>query len=621
MVLAMILKETQLNKPGPIRLRFYAGLFATFWTLVVGLLVLWNVRDQRRDHLEIARRHAQSAFEKDLVYRRWVANNGGVYVPVSEETPPNPYLSHLKERDIITPSGLKLTLINPAYMTRLVHELGLKQFGIHGHITSLDPIRPQNAPDPWEKEALLAFEKGKTEVSEIRELDGRLYMRLMRPLFTEEACLACHAAQGYELGDIRGGISVSVPFEPIQTIARRHFTTMALGHILLWLLGLGGIGLGTRSLGKRIKERFRAELSRRASEERFRQMAENIGEVFWMQDLDPPKVIYVNSAFEQVFSLPTKDLLKSPQAWLDGVHPDDRKRVVNTLEESQTAEQNVEYRILKSDRSICWIQSRTFPIRNDIGKIYRVVGIAADITERKQAEEELKKSYSQQRDLSRHLQTVREEERSRIAREIHDELGQALTALKMDLYWLHKKLPKIREALQEKSESMLKLINTTIHNVQRISSELRPGLLDDLYLSAAIEWEAGEFANRTGLQVKVSLKPEEISVDRECSTAIFRIFQEAITNIARHAEASEVQVALKREPNQVVLIVRDNGKGITKEQISDSKAYGLIGIRERCLLWGGEVTIKGVRAKGTEVKVAIPHRILETKDAENTHRR
>ncbi len=306
---------------------------------------------------------------------------------------------------------------------------------------------------------------------------------------------------------------------------------------------------------------------------------------------------------------------------MKGVHHDDRKRVVNTLEESRAAEQNVEYRILKSDRSIRWIKSRTFPIRNDIGKIYRVVGIAEDITERKMAEEDLKKSYSQKRDFSRHLQTVREEERSRIAREIHDELGQALTALKMDLYWLHKKLPKIREALQEKTESMLKLINTTIHNVQRISSKLRPGLLDDFYLSAAIEWEDGEFAKRTGLQVKVSLKPEEISVDRECSTAIFRIFQEAITNIARHAEASEVQVALKRESDKFVLIVRDNGKGITEEQISDSKSYGLIGIRERCLFWAGEVTIKGVRAKGTDVKVAIPYRILETKDAENTHRR
>ncbi len=175
------------------------------------------------------------------------------------------------------------------------------------------PIRPQNAPDPWEEEALLAFEKGKVEVSEIQEIDGRLYMRLMRPLFVEKACLACHAAQGYELGDIRGGISVSVPFEPIQTIARSHFTTMALGHILLWLLGLGGIDLGARSLGKRIREKFRAELPRRDSEERFHQMAENIGEVFWMQDLDPPKVITLIRPLSRCLAFLLKTCLKAPR--------------------------------------------------------------------------------------------------------------------------------------------------------------------------------------------------------------------------------------------------------------------------------------------------------------------
>ncbi len=231
------------------------------------MVLVWNLLLDRDGTLESARYHAQSAFEKDLVYRRWAAGHGGVYVPISENTPPNPYLTNVEERDITTPSGRRLTLINPAYMTRQVHELEAKQYGLRGHITSLNPINPKNAADPWEAEALRAFEKGEAEAIKETEIEGESYMRLMRPMITEESCLKCHADQGYKVGDIRGGISVTVPMAPLLQILRDHSMTLILGQSMIWILGLGGIGLGVRSIKRWMHKQNIVETVLRDSEE------------------------------------------------------------------------------------------------------------------------------------------------------------------------------------------------------------------------------------------------------------------------------------------------------------------------------------------------------------------
>ena len=229
-----------------------------------------------------------------------------------------------------------------------------------------------------------------------------------------------------------------------------------------------------------------------------------------------------------------------------------------------------------------------------------------EIAERKKSEEELKQSRERLRDLASHLQSIREEERSRIAREIHDELGQALTALKMDTHWVGQRLSRNQQLLFEKTQSMSKLVDMTVQSVQRISSELRPGLLDDLGLSAAIEWQANEFRSRTNIQCKIISDPEDIILDSDSSTAIFRIFQETLTNIARHANATRVKVMLKQKSDTVELTVHDNGRGVTKKEISDPGSFGLIGMRERVNSLGGYLTIRGSQNKGTIVKVFIP---------------
>jgi len=257
-----------------------------------------------------------------------------------------------------------------------------------------------------------------------------------------------------------------------------------------------------------------------------------------------------------------------------------------------------------------WFNITADPLLDEAGKLIGGIHIIRDIAKRKRAEEELKSSREQLRNLSAHLQSVREEEGKHIAREIHDELGQALTALKMDISWLNHRLTKDQKSLLEKTESMSRLVDMTIQTVQRILTELRPGLLDDLGLAAAVEWQAEEFQKRTGIKCEISSAPEDIILDQDRSTAIFRIFQETLTNVVRHANATRVKVSLKEKAGKSELKVKDNGRGITKEQISDNRSFGLIGIRERVYLFGGEVKISGIRNKGTTLTVSIP---LETK--------
>jgi PAS domain S-box-containing protein len=257
-----------------------------------------------------------------------------------------------------------------------------------------------------------------------------------------------------------------------------------------------------------------------------------------------------------------------------------------------------------------WLSLYFSPLRSANGDVIGGMGVVEDITERRQVEEQLRSSREQLRNLAAYIQSVREEERTKIAREIHDELGQALTGLKMSLSWLDKKLSEAGDvvplSLLEEITSMSKLVDTTIQMVREISTELRPGVLDDLGLTAAIEWQAQEFQTRMGIRCSFTSSLENIILDKERSTVIFRIFQEALTNVVRHANATRINVSLKEEADNLILEVRDNGEGIKESEISNAKSLGLLGMRERAILLGGEIKISGTPRKGTKVTVRIP---------------
>ncbi|MGV1099296.1 c-type heme family protein [Thiovibrio sp. JS02] len=248
----------------PARFGFYPWILVVFWTVLAGASLTWSIYNKHQETLAVAKNEARTIFEKDLLYYRWAANQNGVFVPVTETTGPNPYLKNLSDTSALTDSGNALTLVNPEYMIRQVYEMKTSVNDARGHITSLDPVRPGNAADPWEAEALRAFEDGELEVSAIQEMDGQEYFRLMRPMITEQGCLKCHADQGYDVGDIRGGICVSVPMTLLNGLMRKDILTMGLAHGALWLLGLLGILLGAYQITGSIREKEQAETRLRA---------------------------------------------------------------------------------------------------------------------------------------------------------------------------------------------------------------------------------------------------------------------------------------------------------------------------------------------------------------------
>ncbi len=312
------------------------------------------------------------------------------------------------------------------------------------------------------------------------------------------------------------------------------------------------------------------------------------------------------------------ELENSLATWENLLHDNDRERMIarvrNLLENpSQIYEE--EFRLRHKDGTYRWILARgTIQFGAD-GKPDRMLGSHIDITERKLVEDRLERNKEKLRALAARLEKVREEDRKRIAREIHDELGQALTGIKIDLAWLSAHIPADQAGIHERLARMRSLVNPTIESVRKICTELRPGVLDDLGLVAAIEWQAGEFTNRTGIITHFIADPETIEVGPELSTALFRIFQESLTNVARHADATIVDVLLKTDAEELLLEIKDNGRGITEREVFESDSLGLLGVQERAHKFGAEVVITGTTGEGTTISVKIPierEAVLET---------
>ncbi len=375
----------------------YALILAAAWTVAAGGSLMWNCIHERDGARQAAKTTAGAEFAKDVIYRRWNAGHGGVYVPISETTPPNTYLE-VPERDIVTLSGQRLTLVNPAYMTRQVHELGWEAERVRGHITSLNPIRPANAPDEWEKRALESFDKGEKEFVSIETIEGGTFSRFMRPLVTEEGCLKCHAKQGYKKGDVRGGISVSVPMEPYMVIMRKQVTVLAFAHFGLWLFGTAMLVFGAKHIQHRVRQRDRAEEEMRENEVKHGAMVANISDVIGIIDVDG-LMKYKSPNIEKLFGWKPEDLVGA-HGWAT-VHPDDLARIqreFGLVLAGDGAPRTVEYRYKCKDGSYKPIELTAADLTKDpvIGGVlmnYR------DITERKQHENVMRESEERFRTL------------------------------------------------------------------------------------------------------------------------------------------------------------------------------------------------------------------------------
>lgn len=277
-----------------------------------------------------------------------------------------------------------------------------------------------------------------------------------------------------------------------------------------------------------------------------------------------------------------------------------------------------EWTLLTADFRPLPVEVSLASIRNDRGDVTGTVLLARDITERKRLEAQLRKSQAELRSLAGHLEQAREAERTRIAREIHDEFGQMLTAFKFDLAWLEKKLadpnPPAATTLQTRIHSMSVLLRGMVQSVRRIAMELRPGLLDTLGLEAAVEWQANDFQQRTGIRCTVTAGLPDDAVSRPLATALFRVLQESLTNVARHAGARTVHVRLEARAGRVLLEVRDDGHGVQIADLQKPGAFGLLGIRERVSALGGECDIQSEPGRGTTVRVSVPRQLTSTSD-------
>ncbi len=356
--------------------------------------------------------------------------------------------------------------------------------------------------------------------------------------------------------------------------------------------------------------RKKTEMALRSSEEKYRSLVNNIPSVVWTSERGG-EIIFMSPNVDRVLGYSAEEIQKQGHKfWTLNIHPEDFERAERAREEFFGGKGNfdVEFRVRRKDGQWVWVRDRSITTYERDGRKL-ADGMFTDVTERKLAELSLERSREQLRALAGRLHSLREEIGTNVAREIHDDMGQSLTALKIDLMSLSKQFSSVPQAMpaQDKIKVMTGLIDGTIQSIRRICTQLRPRVLDDLGLTAAIEWQANEFQSRTGIRCMLGLEKQLLTLDDAKATAIFRIFQEILTNVARHAQATQLDILLKQEEAWVLLRVADNGKGIRAEDKENPKSLGILGMRERALAVGGEVEIDPGPTGGTVVTVRVPN--------------
>jgi two-component system sensor histidine kinase UhpB len=366
-------------------------------------------------------------------------------------------------------------------------------------------------------------------------------------------------------------------------------------------------------LRRTFRIRRQAQEALRLSYERFQAVALAATDAVWDWNLDT-NVLWWSDGIQKLFGYGPDEISNQVEWWLDRLHPEDRERVTAVIRRVTDAGGRTwtgHYRFRRSNGAYAMVLDRGYIIQDAAGKPTRVVGGMTDITERQHAQEALEKSRLQLRALSSRLQAAREEERTTVAREIHDELGQVLTAIKINLDWLERKIGEreddtflnpVLDRLVESAE----MAQSAIHSVQRIATDLRPDLLDNLGLTAALEQEAHRFEQRTGTPCQLQLPAAAPDIAPDTATALFRVFQEALTNIARHARATAVRAALRAEEGHFVLEVEDNGQGMPRDALTSPKSLGLVGMRERATALGGVLAITPATPRGTHIVLRLP---------------
>lgn len=373
-------------------------------------------------------------------------------------------------------------------------------------------------------------------------------------------------------------------------------------------------------LRRSFRKRRKAVEASRVNHERFKAVALATTDAIWDWDV-ATQTVWRSDGFRKLFGYTEQDLASGLEGWLDRLHPSDKDRVVQGIQKTIDTGEAVwagEYRLRRNDGTFADVLDRTHILRDQAGRPIRIVGGISDLSERRRAETALATSREQLRALSARLRSTREEERTRVAREIHDELGQMLTVLKIHLDWLERRIgeqesrPELNAWLERVVEAG-EMIEATLASVRRIATELRPEALDTLGLAETLKQEATRFQERTGITCHIELPENPPKLSPDAATAVFRIFQEALTNVARHAQAGSVRVQLRESEGQHVLVIEDDGKGMDLTRTADTRSLGLLGMRERAAVLGGELTVERANPTGgTRVTLRLPANANDT---------
>lgn len=433
--------EPDISKKPPVPIRLFTWILIVVWTLFISGLSYHATSRIRRNTREIAISESQAYCNKDRAVRIWAASHGGVYVPVDERTPENPYLAHIPERDIVTPSGRRLTLMNPAYMMRQMGEDFSTSYGGEAKMTSLKPLRPENAPDAWERRALEEFTQSRSsEKVEFSQVDGVPHLRLIQALLVKPSCLPCHTQQGYKTGDVRGAISISLSMVKALSLQKEQIVSLLIKWALTWFIGLVGLLIGGDLLRQRIAERDEAQEALQRSRDRLAQQSEALAsantallteiaerkkveaeildskEKFrtvadftydWEYWRDPEgNFLYVSPSVERITGYRPEEFKEKPELFLEIIHPDHKAQMDNHFKHvvSEHAVCVLEFRIITRNGQERWVGHTCQPVYGQSGEFLGSRASNRDITGSKWSEKTLNKFAMELTHSNRDLQ-------------------------------------------------------------------------------------------------------------------------------------------------------------------------------------------------------------------------
>ncbi len=537
-----------------------AALAFLTWTLVVAGSLAWNVTLQREKTLDLAKNEAMANINKDFAFRQWATSHGGVYVPVDPKTNtfPNPYLD-VPERDIQTPSGRQLTLMNPAYMVRQMQQDNKGLYGVKGRITSLKPLNPNNAPDEWETRVLQSFERGAREAAEPTTLNGVPYLRAMRAFMTEKGCLKCHGHQGYKVGDVRGGVGAYVELEPYLANERAGIRALGISHAGIWLLGMAGIGFVTLRGMKRARERAAYTEALRQNEERYHQMFEINQAVKLLVEPESGAIIEANHAASQFYGYPREQLRQMKIGDINQLPADEIAAEMTLAAEERRTYFNFKHRLASGE--VRDVEVYSGPIsENGRTLLYSIIH---DITERKQAQQALTKrtqdlarsnaeleqfAYVASHDLQEPLRMVASYTQL-LARRYHDKLDQDANDF-------------IAYAV-EGANRMQRLINDLL-SFSRVGTRGKPFEATDCN---AVLKDVLDNLQMTIEENGASVTFDELPTLMADEAQLGQLFQNLIVNAIkfRGEQAPKIHISAQRSEKGWQFSVRDNGIGIAPE--------------------------------------------------------